>query len=41
MAGGLGAEEEYEWGALVIVECEGVLRGQFLMAVRVGAVYLV
>lgn len=42
MAGALGAEEEYEWGASAFVECEEVLGGQFLMAVRMGVgVYLV
>lgn len=28
-------------GASVFVECEGVLGGQFLMAVRMGGAYLV
>ena len=36
MAGGLGAEEEYEWGASAFVECEEVLGGQFLMPIRRG-----
>lgn len=42
VAGGLGAAgEECGWVASVFVECEGVLGGQFLMAVRMGAVYSV
>lgn len=34
VAGGLGAEEEYEWSASIFVECEGVLGGQFPMVVK-------
>lgn len=43
VAGGLGAEEEYEWGASIFVECEGVPGGQFSMVVKMrwGEAYLV
>lgn len=41
VAGGLGAEEEDDGGARGFVECERVLGGQFLTAVRIGGGYLV